>query len=335
MSLVIDPRGDPDAPFKYEFMIGLPDGTALSVMRSWLNVEVHAWGRELELNEVLQMFTANFTLHAEKVRQTLDSLERYRLLVNPHYRHRGMMKFFLEELSNIDATIPEFPGQTAMDATTWQTFTDSIQRYFIAAERQNCFAVSLVTESAFAAESYLNLILTLQRNKALQENERLFSDALRENWRDKVERLPLHCKGIRKAADMEHRAIKNAKRMFDLRNRIAHSYPDTNNLCAAQIWFDERIPLLPECDSYVLYQCGVDTLLPRREQALECPQIVDEFCAFLDELLDPELNNDLFLASRASPLGFSEKSQKYGIPFGRRIIMTRLSPDEGSEKGKA
>lgn len=58
---------DPDAPFKYEYLIRLPDGTTLSVLRSWLNLEVRAWDRSLELADVLKMFTANFDLHAEKI----------------------------------------------------------------------------------------------------------------------------------------------------------------------------------------------------------------------------------------------------------------------------
>ena len=31
-------RGDPDAPFKYEFSVQLPDHAYLSVVRSWLNL---------------------------------------------------------------------------------------------------------------------------------------------------------------------------------------------------------------------------------------------------------------------------------------------------------
>ena len=36
MSLALHPAGDPDALFKYEFSIELPDQTHLSVIRSWL-----------------------------------------------------------------------------------------------------------------------------------------------------------------------------------------------------------------------------------------------------------------------------------------------------------
>jgi hypothetical protein len=164
MSIALHPEGDPDALFKYEFSIKLPDDTRLSIMRSWLNVEVHSWGRKLQLKEVIRLFTFNFELHKEEVRKSLEDLEVYRLIINPHFRHKKMMNFFQQELKHTDPHVPTLPKTLLVTAKESTYYAKVVRAYVKEMERQNCFAVSLVMESAYTAESYLNLVLALARN---------------------------------------------------------------------------------------------------------------------------------------------------------------------------
>src|SRR5258708_37201683 len=56
-------RGDPDAPFKYEFSVELPDHSYLSIVLSWLNLEVRRFGVIPTLAQSLCRFTCTFDLH--------------------------------------------------------------------------------------------------------------------------------------------------------------------------------------------------------------------------------------------------------------------------------
>jgi hypothetical protein len=149
----------------------------------------------------------------------------------------------------------------------------------------------------------------------------MLSDALYETWRDKVERLPLHCDRVAKQPSLNDKPVKNLERVFKLRNKIAHSYPDQEDLCAAKIWFDQSIPLLPACESHVIYQWGVNSLLPSREEALGCPSIVNGFISYIEGILDRDAKEMIQRAARTNPLGFSEVTKRYGIPYGEDIVV--------------
>ena len=107
-----------------------------------------------------------------------------------------------------------------------------------------------------------------------------------------------------------------------LRNKIAHSYPDPDDLCVAKIWFDDRIPLLPRAEAYVPYQHGTDSILPRRVEALECPPKVRHFITYLMSKLTDERRPEIDMFAKTNPVGYSEKTGRFGIPFGGAITMS-------------
>lgn len=45
MSLSLPPGGDPDAPWKWDYLLEFPNGQTMSIIRSWLNIEVWVLGR--------------------------------------------------------------------------------------------------------------------------------------------------------------------------------------------------------------------------------------------------------------------------------------------------
>jgi hypothetical protein len=321
MSLALGHEGDASALFKYEWMVKLADGTGLSFMRSWLGCEVHGKGRNIELDEIVSMITHNFNLHSFKIKETLAQLEPYRLIINPHFRHRAMMNFYHKELGKLDYQPPTPPKDLLVAKGNEKAYTKQVQNYLRGMTKQNAFAVSVVTESAFVAESYLNLLIAFLKNRTLESNTTMFRDALLEKWRDKTERLPLHCRYFMKSPDVESDPVKNIKRVFDLRNKIAHSYPDVDDLCTAKMWFDLKIPVLPKCESYVLYEAGSDALLPQRAEALGCPALVAAFIAYINSLLKPEVGHEIAHICDINPLGYSEKTKRYGVPFRKEIAM--------------
>jgi hypothetical protein len=321
MSKVLRKQGDPDAPFKYEYCLDLPDGTSLSILRSWLNLEIRCLGRTAQTNELVQMFTHNFTIHAKELSDTLGSLEVYRLLINPYSRHHGMMLSFEAELKQVEAREPDYPSSLLCTKRDERSFMKQLQAYIKTMHKQNSLATSLVTESAFVAESLLNIFIALLKKPLLSGNAKLLSKALYESWRDKIERLPLHCDHLVGTPDPDHPAVKAVERVFKRRNRIAHSYPDPDDLCAEKIWFDNCVPILPRCESYVLYQMGVDGLVPSRTEALECPALVEGFVQYMFGLLHTSVREEMQMFCSANPIGFSEKTGRYGVPFGDRVGM--------------
>ena len=52
-------------------------------------------------------------------------------------------------------------------------------------------------------------------------------------------------KGPRRA-DLGDARVGNAKRLFEIRNRVAHSYPDRVAMAVGTMWFDQCFPVLAQ-----------------------------------------------------------------------------------------
>ncbi|WP_353072790.1 hypothetical protein [Tunturiibacter gelidiferens] len=286
-----------------------------------MNLEVRRFGGKITSQEVLKMFTHNFALHEKGLKESFESLEKYRLVINPHYRHRRMMTYFEGELRKIKVKDIDVPQSIVVKKGDSDKHAKDIDRYMKQMEHQNCIATALVMECAYTAESYLNMLIAVLRNKTLLENRVILQEALRETWKDKLLRLPLHCREIAKTPRETDQPVRDIESVFRLRNKIAHSYPDPEDLCSAEIWFDDRIPLLPRTESYIPYQCGVDSILPRRQEALACPPKVIAFIVYLQSLLNEKVREEITFFSESNPVGFSDKTGNFGIPFGKSLTM--------------
>ncbi len=271
------------------------------------------------------MFTYNFALHDAKVKSALAELEIYRLIINPHSRHHRMMREFEKSLQETKVHSPNYPTALVCTEAERKSYMKQVQAYVRQMNVQSSLAVSLVTEAAFTAESLLNLFIAVLMNTLLRNSANLLEAALFEKWKDKLERLQLHCDHIVVTPDSSHTAVKGIEKVFKRRNRVAHSYPDVEHLCAETMWFDRKVPILPNCGPYVEYQLGADALVPTRAEPLECPDLVEEFENYLFGLVEPAAVDELRFFSKSNPIGFSEKTKRYGVPFADTLNMVLLT----------
>jgi hypothetical protein len=320
MSIAIDLRGDPDAPFKYQYSLELWPNAVIDVTRSWLNVEVLLHGLSSSSDELVRMFTHNFKLHNDMLNQVFQNLEPYRLLVNPYHRHRRNVNFFYTELDSLKIAEPHFPKTLVASRKEQKHHLKTQTAYLRNMDRQNIFSTSLVTESAFMAEAYLNLVFALLAKPEVKASKETFNDILRSKWKERLERLMIYCNHVANVPDFSSTDLTNAKRLFDLRNRIAHSYPDVDALCLDKIWFDDQIPILPRCEAFDSYQVAVETHLPSRHEALNTRGWAEDFVKAVDNLLDDTGRQSVQLMAATHPLGYSDKTHKYGVPFLPKIF---------------
>ena len=124
--------------------------------------------------------------------------------------------------------------------------------------------------------------------------------------------------------------MANAKRMFDIRNRVAHSYPDTEEKAIGEMWFYDCFPILKTAVPFMQFAIALHNQLPSPDEARFCKKAADELIEFLTDLVDPKLRDQMRFASESNPLGYNQTKRMYSVPFGRSIVMTvttSLAPD--------
>ncbi len=322
MSFLGPEGGDPDGPFKWDFSFATPDGLLVSVLRTWRHLEFQFIGREITLADAQAFVSFNLERYGNLVAAVREGLECHRLVVNPFYRHRQMADYALKQLQTI--TVPEiwFPGGMGKSRADLDKQTASLKAHMDAAHREVFYSVTLVAESAYQAESFINLVLALTMKPLIREDKTLFKDTLHKQWRPKLQNLPLTSFAVTRSPRLDDPRVATAQKLFDLRNRIAHSYPDTQQLATGRhVYFQEAYPILEYAEPFLGFQVGTERVLPTRDDAIEAKRAADAFVEFVVEQLDESYRAEIDLAARCNPLGYNVGSGRYSIPFGPTLML--------------
>jgi hypothetical protein len=323
MSLLWSPAdGDPDAPFKWDFLFVPAGELKLHVMRSGGGIELMWWGETAEESDILAYLEKNIHQHEKEIELAIASLEQYTLILNPYVRHRNTSDFALKELDQIViGDEPQVPiGHQEGEAV--QEYIDQHTAYVASAQQQASLMLLLVTESAFMAESYLNLILAILVRKEIRASQTIFEETLRRQWKAKIERLHIECVGISRAADVGDSRMRDAKRLFDTRNRVAHSYPDKKDMAVAKMWFFKSFPVLEKAEPFSRFVVALGNQLPSLEDAKFCKKAASGLVEYLTEMIDEPYLSDFRYVSTRNPLGYNETKGVYGVPFGNTVVLS-------------
>jgi hypothetical protein len=315
------PGGDPDGPFKWDFLFVPLEPLRLQVIRSTSRIEVWWWGAEVHTEEVLGYLQHNLDLHKSEIDTSIGELEEYTLILNPFARHRAVVGIAADELSKTQPIRPAIAASVHVPRNVLTEQGEEFSAYLRAIDRQALFAITLVSSSAFMAEAYLNLILALFMREEIRRSNTALAETLFRKWRHKTERLPIDCHSVTVAPDLGDVRVRDAKRLFDMRNEIAHSFPDKTAMKIGTMWFDRCFPILAAAMPFHEFAFALSNQLPSAEESLFCRSAAEGFVQFLRSLLSPDAASLLELFARTNPLGFNNKKQIYGVPFGAAVII--------------
>jgi hypothetical protein len=329
LSKMLASGGDPDAPWKWQYVFRLDESIKISVQRSWLALEFMVWGCRLSVDVAIEFLRYNLALHKHDIQTAIEKLEHWCLVINPFQRHAAMAHVAADELRRVEIPRIAYPPGVGCTRKESRRYINSLKEHTSAARREMFYCMSLVTESAFMAESYLNLAITLFRNDPLRKNEGLFKDIRRGRWVDKLKGLPLYCLEVEVQPDLQADAVRSAEWLFGLRNRLAHSHPDIPDLAVSEMWFNSRIPILPTAVPFDSFQLVTDRILPTRDEALHALPAATSFVDYVTSLFSSNAQNALQTAATALALGFNQKTQHYCVPFSSavgRVFMYKEPP---------
>jgi hypothetical protein len=319
LSLLGERDGDPDGPFKWDFMMEI-DGVLIHVIRSTAGLELRWWGRFVDEETMERFVQHNLELHEADVDAAVDALEEYVLLLNPFARHKNVAELVRDELLQAECDPPDIPPAIGASKETYEFYYNSMHDYFQAVDRQAMHAMHLVSEAAYMAEAYLNLLYAILLRPVVRDSAQLRNEALLRKWKSKIQHLPSECEHIATVPDLGDRRIRDAKWLFDLRNRIAHSYPDLEEMRIGGMWFFKSFPVFPLAAPSIKLDRALNNQLPSKEDALKALPVAEALVAYLRELVDPAVADGIDLLAAAQPLGYNKAKGIYGVPFGRYSV---------------
>ncbi len=318
MTSAIGFDGDPNAPWKWDFIFSLPGIGTIEVCRSWKHIELHTRRVTVSKEELLGFLTFNLEIHKEKIAEARKALEDYCLIINPYKRHKLLAKSAKEDLDSIKVIEPYYPESMMASSDQIRLHNESIDAYKKAMDKETAYSITLCTHSAYMVEAYLNLMLAIFIRPEIKEDKSIFKETIERRWKLKLRRLHLDFRYVSKA-DLGSAIVRNVENMFRLRNKVAHSYPDKDDLTVAHMWFFKNFPILNNPVPFDKYQIAMNNRLPTRQQAQDSYDDALKMVEFLLSLIDKNVKEHFEFLAESNPIGFNEAKGLYSIPFGQRV----------------
>ena len=318
--------GDPDGPFKWDYIFS-PDGKVnVQVVRTVKAVEIRWWNGNLEPEELVEYLERSISQNADRIEDAIATLDHYKLILNPYIRHKTLADLAAKELSELSLIEPQFPNDENRSEEDLEQFKNEYADYITSVDKQASLTLLSVTESAFMAEAYLNMLLAVLLRPEIRASKSIQQETLFRKWRSKVERLPLDCLHVL-TPDMGDSCLRDAKTMFDLRNKVAHSYPDKEGMKVGEMWFEQSFPVLEAGQPFKKFVIALHNQLPSVSEAFFCIDAASRFVQFLAQLIDPKIRESIEFLIGSNPIGFNETKGIYGVPFGKMAILyTEFGP---------
>lgn len=318
MTLAIGLDGDPDAPWKWDFIFSLPGIGTIEVCRSWKHIELRTRRVTVQKEKLLGFLAFNLELHKDKISEARKALEDYCLIINPYKRHKLLAKSAKEDLDSIKVIDPFYPESMMASSDQIKRHNESFDDYKKAMDKETAYSITLCTHSAYMVEAYLNLMLAIFIRPEIKEDKAIFKETIERRWKLKLRRLHLDCRYVSKA-DPGSAIVRDVEKVFKLRNKVAHSYPDKDDLTVAHMWFFKNFPILNNPVPFDKYQIAMNNRLPTRQQALDCYDVALKMVEFLLSLIDKNVKEKFEFLAESNPIGFNEAIGLYSVPFGQTV----------------
>lgn len=132
----------------------------------------------------------------------------------------------------------------------------------------------------------------------------------------------MDCNYIDKNPNLGDFRIRDAKKLFDLRNRIAHSYPDLDAMLIGEMWFFKSFPIFKYGLPSHKIQFALNNQIPSKDDALFAFSAANNLIQFLNELISDKIIHEFLEFAKSNPIGYNVSKGIYGIPFANISIMS-------------
>jgi len=312
------PNGDPDAPWKWDFIFRIPGMCTIEIIRSWKSLEIRTRKIEVNPDNLIEFVSYNLNKHRNKIDEAKKSIQDYRLLINPYKRHKILAEEARKEIDKFSISDVFYPETMVATSHEIRKHNDSFCDYLKSMNRESSLSISLCTHSAFMIEAYLNLLIAILVKSEVKEDKAIFTETIERTWRKKIKRLHLDCQYISKI-DFGNSIIRDVAAVFELRNKVAHSYPHKEDLTVSHMYFFKNFPILKNPLPFDKFQIAANNSLPTREEAIRCYDTAVKMIVFLESSISKDIKDNLKILINSNPLGFNEARGVYSVPFGSAV----------------
>lgn len=304
-----------DNLFWWDFILESEKGF-IQVYRTQSKIEVMTNIKDFDAKK---FFEYNLKKYKSEVNDVKKELEEHTIYINHFDSYYRCVNELWKEINQLE--IDPIKIDEKLDSEE-NDFKAILEKFIKDNIKYHSFAKSLLLNSAFLIESYINMIIRLSAKEDLKQYPDILKKHLQSNFSEKLKNLKYYSKIFKDDVDVRDQKVVNALKVMTHRNKYVHSDLSSKLNEIGTVYFDHLFPVFPQYDHSPIVQNLVRTYqTPSFEIIKFSYKSSQEFIQFIREHFIE--NSDSEYVERIlsdNPIGFNHTSKNYSSIFSRQLM---------------
>jgi|GEM_PF-4675940 len=207
-----------------------------------LNIIIHSIEQydEEDFNHLIKLFHIAFKNNSDKKKQVEKQLSKYAIMINPYKRLYDTVDTLLDKIDQINPSPPK---------PLKKNFSKPEEKYYKRYYRKWIHETDELTNLCLEArmlipvlcETFINLIIFVQRRKKYVLNNKEYETKIREGIRDRLSNLHNTCFGFITPIDLSSKPIKDFFSVMNRRNDFLHGNIRPQKMKFETLYLDKQV----------------------------------------------------------------------------------------------
>lgn len=301
--------------FWWDFIIESEIGF-IHFYRSQSKIETMTNIKDLDIKAFIEF---NYKKYFKEINITKNELEIHTLLINHYDSYAKCVSELWKEINKLNISPTKIEIELENDIVNYQSL---LEKFISDNIKFHAFGKSLLLNSAFLVEAYINMIIRLSAKPELKKYPEILKKHLSTTFSEKLKNLKYYSSILKKDVDLDNEKVINALKVIAYRNKYVHSDLNSKLNEIGEVNFDGYFPIFPSYKYSPIIENIVRTYqTPSYEIILFSYKSSLEFINYIKTLFDEsELTDYVDMILNQNPIGFNQMSKNYSAIFSNRLI---------------
>ena len=302
-----------DSPFWWDYVLECDLGF-IHLSRTSHGLEA-LYQFEKEFN-LIDFFDRNIKTHAKEIQSEIQLYENHIVYINHYKSYDECVRYLWEEVKAIDLTVPNPPDHKDMNV-----YKTDISKFIKTSIKFHTLGKSLLLNSAFKIDSFINLVIRIGSSNKLKKNSEVLERYLKADFMYKMKHLRFYTKIFSDQINHLDPAIKAAHELMVLRNKYVHFDEKSDHNKLGEVYFDGDFPLHPLSSQRPHIAAFVQIFHnPTFEMIEQSVKTSDAFVKYLKSKIKEEYRPSISFLVEQNPISYNSEKLIYSSIYPEIIV---------------
>ncbi len=321
--LKIDPNGfytsmieghPMDNMFWWDFIIESEIGF-INILRNSSNLEAQYLISD-EKFDVQDFLIKNAKKYKKDIEAKIGEYEEHKTFINHYQSYKKCSEYLWDEIKGLDLTPPPFKQVQNSGERDMEDFEKKIHTFTTNCIKFHALGKSLVLNSAFAAESFINLYIRVTAPEEIHIQKGLLKMHLNSNFETKLKNMQMISILELEPINFQGSVIQRTLDLMTLRNKYVHADESSPHNNLGSVFFDDMYSLLDSKSGNPVAERMKNIFLQPDFKTVENAYKTSlEFVDYIMSLIHPDVKTGIERIIQENPIGFNTKTHKYSAVY--------------------